>query len=568
MKPIKRETIILFLLWLLIVPPGVIYSYLAYPPQQLNFFTSILFIVFGFFTVYFPIRRNESVLFLVMWITVPAFLLYGLFFEIIVMQISILAILFRYPSKISIAYRFYFNSLTFFFLSISAAYVFQLVGGEIGSLDFWPLLLAVTCYQFVHTTLDDFIMKGFQLLSNKRPIYYTKNILLKNSKLIVMIPLLLTLYFLIQYIGMGAFLLVGVPYFSVTLIVRLYNNTEKVNMNLRRAGDIGHQLSVEMSVEDVIDEFAIQISKMFATDMTYIFDYQEEQLELIRSYKKTKFVPIPSANLFQKDEGIMGFVLKEDRPVIYQSKGQWEAQTSENLLEGMESIVCLPIMRNQKNESVLLLASKKKRAFREYQLKIIDLLCSYFTVAVEKARYLEKVVAETKYCVLTGLHNYRYLEERLQVEIERVKIGDLKELSLVMLDIDFFKTVNDTYGHQSGNDILCMLAEILEEHLPLGGVISRYGGEEFVYLLPNTGKEEAIVFAEDLRLTIEKAKFTITPDLGEYRLPVDAQITVSIGISNTPEDTEEASVLLRNADRTLYLGAKQAGRNRVAGYVK
>ena len=234
----------------------------------------------------------------------------------------------------------------------------------------------------------------------------------------------------------------------------------------------------------------------------------------------------------------------------------------------MQSILCVPISCNQKIEAVLLLASTRKSAFKEYQLKILDFLCSYFTVSIEKARYVQKVIAESNICALTKLYNYRYLEERLYDDMGIVNDGLLDELSVVMLDIDHFKNVNDMYGHQSGNDVLTMLGEKLKDQLPKDSIVARYGGEEFVYLLRGVGKQEALVFAENIRLEIENTEFLVTPDLGMDKATIAVSITVSIGVASAREDADDAQSLLRKADRSLYLWAKQAGRNRVAGYVR
>src|SRR6185437_12905220 len=126
---------------------------------------------------------------------------------------------------------------------------------------------------------------------------------------------------------------------------------------------------------------------------------------------------------------------------------------------------------------------------------------------------------------LTNIYNYRFLERQLVYEMERVRNDAIDDLSVIMLDIDHFKQVNDTYGHQSGNDILYMFARKLEAALPPGGYVGRYGGEEFVYILPEVSKNEAIEFAEVLREEIRNHAFRIIPDLGDDKYPVDVFVT-------------------------------------------
>ena len=567
MKVANRSTMHYFILWLLTVPTGLIYVFLNYPPVQVNWMYVAVFIVFGFLTTYFPILWNGIPIFLVLWVTVPAFLMYGLFIEMIVMQISILAILLSSPSKLPLLQRFFINSMLFTFLSIIAAIFFDIVGGKIGSIEFWPVIVAVFCYQFIHTAFNNIVLRLYAMYKKVNSPFFSKDLLVDYAMILVVLPLSLTFYYLLQLVGGGSFFLMGIPFFFISLIVRLYNNSEKINSDLRQAGDIGNGLSELLTEKAVIDQFVMEVSDMFDAEYTYLFDHQDGWLELLRSYEHDKFIDIDFA-LLSAGQGIAGSVLEQNKPIIYSERKEWESISKDYSPNGMQSILCVPISRNQKIEAVLFLASEKKAFFDGYQLKILDLLCSYFTVSVEKARYMQEAVTKNERCALTGLYNYRYLEERLTYEMDRLKNNAIKNLSVVMLDIDHFKQVNDTYGHQSGNDILGMLAKKLEAALPIGGTVGRYGGEEFVYILPGIAKKEAVEFAESLRAEIGEHDFTIVPDLVEDKHPLVVRITSSIGVSSAPIDTDEVLTLLRNADRALYLGAKQAGRNRVAEYVK
>lgn len=234
----------------------------------------------------------------------------------------------------------------------------------------------------------------------------------------------------------------------------------------------------------------------------------------------------------------------------------------------MQSVMCVPIYRNQTIEGVLILASREKHAFQAYQLKIVHLLCSYFAVSVEKANYVRDAVAKSEICELTKIHNYRYLDRQIDIDMKKLSAGVYHSLSLIMLDIDKFKEVNDSYGHHSGNLILQEFAQIIKAEIGPNGTVGRYGGEEFVVILPNYTKLQAMRIAEQLRLKIEQTPFIVQLDLADVSRDEIIFITASIGVSSAPDDSEEGMSLIRNADRALYIGAKQAGRNRVAEYVK
>ena len=502
-----------------------------------------------------------------MWVTIPVFLKYGIVAEVIVMQISILAILFTFKNSNPTLNRFFINSTLFFVLSILSAYVFDFVGGEVGLLDFWPVILFVFCYQFTHIFIKDFVLKLYSLIKTMPPTYFSNKMLVDYASDLVVIPFSLTLYFLVEYVGFGAVFLLGIPFLATTYILHIYNTTEIINSNLQQASGIGLGLSNNVEEEKVIDQFVEKVSDMFNAEYAYLFDHQDGWLELIRSYEKGEFKEV-IFNRLSAGQGIAGSVLAWNKPIIYTNREEWEKVSKDYAPNEMQSVICLPISRNQKIEAVLFLSTQRKAAFKEYHLKILDILCSFFTVSVEKARNLEEKVIKSERCALTKLYNYRYIEERLEFDMNRVNDGSINELSVLMLDIDYFKEVNDTYGHQSGNDVLQMLARILKQHVPPNGIVGRYGGEEFVFILPEMSKYEAKLFAEQIRLEIEEYAFQIYPSLNNQSAPILISITVSIGVATAPDDADEAKILLSNADRSLYLGAKQAGRNRVAAYVK
>jgi diguanylate cyclase (GGDEF)-like protein len=156
---------------------------------------------------------------------------------------------------------------------------------------------------------------------------------------------------------------------------------------------------------------------------------------------------------------------------------------------------------------------------------------------------------------LTGLYNHRHFQETLAAEILRSK-RYAKNFSLVFLDVDFFKQYNDTHGHLHGDAILVALSKLLIAGIRKSDVAVRYGGEEFVLLLPETSKEHAFALAGTIR-----EKIAAHPFPGRETQP-HGMITVSMGIAAFPEDGSDSSTLLHRADEALYQ-AKNGGRNRV-----
>ncbi len=162
---------------------------------------------------------------------------------------------------------------------------------------------------------------------------------------------------------------------------------------------------------------------------------------------------------------------------------------------------------------------------------------------------------------LTGLHNRKYLLERMDQEISRAKrYGNA--LSLLLFDLDFFKVVNDIYGYEWGDVLLKSIADKLRNVIRKEDILTRYGDEEFVVVLPNTAEDNAFLFAERFRKEVERMEFI--PAGEEERHP----ITISGGISTFPclPDTEEdANTIIRYAEHALY-NAKKRGKNKIVQF--
>ena len=172
-----------------------------------------------------------------------------------------------------------------------------------------------------------------------------------------------------------------------------------------------------------------------------------------------------------------------------------------------------------------------------------------------EAQYHEEIYRLTIVDGLTQVHNKRYLLEFLEREMARCGRHG-RELSLVLLDIDLFKQVNDSFGHLAGDSVLRELASILKTRIRREECVARYGGEEFALVLPETGRENALVLAEKLRRLVAAHAFVFEGK----RIPV----TFSAGIAALDEAHDTAIAFLKAADSLLY-EAKQKGRNRVAG---
>lgn len=216
------------------------------------------------------------------------------------------------------------------------------------------------------------------------------------------------------------------------------------------------------------------------------------------------------------------------------------------------SAFMLPLSYEREPLGILVLFSQKRNALSSYQIELLELLGNQASSSLANAKFHAEIESMAVTDGLTGLFNHRNFQEKLSNEFNRMqRIPD--PLSLLLIDIDFFKKVNDTYGHPAGDEVLRGVAGVIRETIRNVDIPARYGGEEFAAILPGTNHEGAQKMAERLRNAIAGKVFTI--DGKELR------VTVSIGAATSPHDTGNRDELIEKTDQALY-HAKRNGRNR------
>ncbi|MCU1805409.1 sensor domain-containing diguanylate cyclase [Cytobacillus firmus] len=547
-------------------------TYHFYPPdlsgQGISLFA---FFILMFLVSSMPMVVNNTPIFLIQWVSMAVFLTFGLLAEMVMVQVGVLVLLIRLKVQKDQLFRLPLNSLLFFTVSLLSGLSYFAMGGKTG-IDliaepryFW----VAAAYPVIHFTLNQILISVIQAaLYGRRISFLEKDLIWETVTSLITFPIGLILYILYAEVGILALLIVGVPFVSLSTILHLYYSSEKVIDYLQKASEISHKMAEHLDVNEVMELFILKLSEMVPVDYAYILDIKDND-ELHSIYRKEHELIKPNDLMpTNKNEGISGLVLETGKSVLFHSKNKWKSIAKEFLPEDAESIICVPIVRSNEILGILLLSSTKKRAYEKSQLMIVDILCSHFAIAIENARHYEETKAKSERCALTKLYNYRYIEAKLNEEFSRLHNGSRDLLSLIILDIDHFKKVNDTYGHQSGNEILCELADRLTNLIDTAGIAARYGGEEFIVLMPDTSKEDAIGWAELIRQTIANRPFILKQTIDGRSSSTKVYITASIGVAAAPDDADDSLALIRHADRALYVGAKQAGRNRVAEYVK
>jgi diguanylate cyclase (GGDEF)-like protein len=223
--------------------------------------------------------------------------------------------------------------------------------------------------------------------------------------------------------------------------------------------------------------------------------------------------------------------------------------------EAPGSYLCVPMMAQ--GEIMGIFHLRKDTPEDQEQMKAIGqfaaTVAETMALALANLKLRETLRNQAIRDCLTGLYNRRYLEETLERELSRAKRKD-KPLGIIMLDLDRFKQLNDTYGHEAGDHVLRTLGDLLQSHVRASDIACRYGGEEFVLILPEADAAVTFNRAEELRLAVEALPvFYRGQQLG---------VTISLGVAVRPQHGDSGETLLRAADQALY-AAKEQGRNRV-----
>ena len=219
------------------------------------------------------------------------------------------------------------------------------------------------------------------------------------------------------------------------------------------------------------------------------------------------------------------------------------------------SLLAVPLRAKGRVVGVMSLNRPAAAAFHEQEIRIAEAIAAQAGLAIQNARLYAQMLELSYTDALTGVPNRRQLFQRLEQEWTRsLRFGD--DLSVLMIDLDHFKQVNDTHGHGTGDAILRAVALVLRRNVRKVDTVARFGGEEFCVVLPRVSRSEALEIAEKLRRSVAQAPLEGLPGQAPHFA------TISIGIASYGSDATDVATLLEQADRALY-EAKRGGRNRV-----
>jgi len=265
----------------------------------------------------------------------------------------------------------------------------------------------------------------------------------------------------------------------------------------------------------------------------------------------------------EKSFGILPNIVIHDKPEKVAKEDAAHELCDMSLINlGITEFAAVPLRGKNHVVGVLLVDNiTTKKSITDADVRRIMMLANHAGLALENAKTYSEVVITSQQDSLTKLWNHGHFQRLLQEAVKDAKLRK-NDLSLIVFDLDDFKSYNDSYGHQAGDRALENISQMSETVMRRLDNLARYGGEEFVAVLPSTAKSEAIKLADRLRDIIEKGTADASWANGASR-----KITVSVGVSSFPEDAEDKDKLIYCADGALY-EAKRSGKNCVRAYQK
>jgi diguanylate cyclase (GGDEF)-like protein len=322
--------------------------------------------------------------------------------------------------------------------------------------------------------------------------------------------------------------------------------------------DLSATLLGTLDQTTVFHEVTGMLKEMVDYDAMDIRLVEDQTRELVCIYSRDEKAEQMLSFRMSLDDGVSGWVARHNQAQLVNDMvhDPRVAQVPGTDADEQQASIIVPLNVRGKVTGVLRLDRMHGRVFENHELESVMLFANMAAIAIQNARTYEEMERQAISDGLTGLHNYRHFQETLKGEVSRAeRYGET--FCLLMMDLDHFKSVNDTIGHQKGDEVLRAVSDVLRACSRESDYLARYGGEEFAIVLPRTALEEARTLAERIRASVAAI------DIGHDAV----RVTMSIGVAAFPESAVDSDGVLGAADAALLM-AKSHGRDRVCLYTE
>jgi diguanylate cyclase (GGDEF)-like protein len=313
--------------------------------------------------------------------------------------------------------------------------------------------------------------------------------------------------------------------------------------------ELGKALTSSLQLDQVLRTIMEKINEVLRPDTWSLLLMDTEKQELYFQIATGKGADRLKDVRIKVGQGLAGWVAEAGKAVVVPDTSQdsrFFAQVDSRTKMETRSIVAVPVrFREQCLGVIELINCIGPDGFSARDLALLEALADYAAIAIENARHVQRIHELTITDDCTSLYNARHMNFMLDTEIYRSHRYAF-EFSLIFIDLDHFKQINDTHGHLMGSKLLAEIGASIKDKCRLIDLAFRYGGDEFVILLPQTSKENAMGVARRLHKLIRETKWLVEPGL-------NVNLTASVGVASYPTDSRTKAELLHLADDAMYL---------------
>src|SRR5207249_174314 len=324
--------------------------------------------------------------------------------------------------------------------------------------------------------------------------------------------------------------------------------TERKVQEVNIFHDVAKALTSSLDLDSILQTIMDKMAEYFRPENWSLLMVDGEKNELYFAIAVGTAAETLKNVRLKVGEGIAGWVAKHGErlivPDVY-TDPRFAKRIDEMTKWETRSIICVPLRSKLRVLGVIQLVNVHMEHFTDEEQFFLQALCDYAAIAIENARSVEKIQELTITDDCTGLYNARHLYKTLETEVYRsARFG--YEFSVIFIDLDHFKQVNDTHGHLVGSKLLAEIGYLIKAQLRLIDFAFRYGGDEFVVLLPQTPKDAALVVARRLRDSLRASNFCKDEGL-------NLNVRASIGLATYPHDAKTPHDIIRQADEMMYM---------------
>jgi len=311
---------------------------------------------------------------------------------------------------------------------------------------------------------------------------------------------------------------------------------------------VAKALTSSLDLDSILQTIMDKMAEYFRPDTWSLLMVDEQKEELYFAIAIGTAAEALKNVRLKVGEGIAGWVAKHGERLIVpdvMADPRFAKRIDEMTEWQTRSIICIPLRSKHRILGVIQLVNVDMHGFGDQEMFFLQALCDYAAIAIENAKSVEKIQELTITDDVTGLYNARHLYKVLEAEVYRSSRFNY-EFTVLFIDLDHFKQVNDTHGHLVGSKLLAEIGYLIKAQLRLIDYAFRYGGDEFVILLPQTSKDQALVVARRLRDLLRTGLFAKEEGL-------NLNVRASIGVATYPHDAKTPHDVIRQADEMMYL---------------